>query len=906
MKKSVRLTLLIALVAVFIFNCQEEQSKSINKIERKNFGEVKRGAKKTPEQRALYHEARELHEFYRQVNPATGKVPISEKRQEFRQAEDSKFRSSNPMARRIQTNYINRGPTNFGGRTRSIVIDRTDLSGNTILAAAVSGGVFKTINGGSNWIKVSSNDAIHNATSLAQDPRAGFENIWYYGTGEGNGNSAALDGAFYLGQGIWKSIDGGNTWRQIPNTNSEFTAYDSAFDITYKLEVHPITGDLYAALGGQIKRFNGTSWTTEIENSSVFTNRHTDVVITSNGRVYAGFSGTNDAATRGVWTSPTGNGSWTRFNEPSFKPAGRLVLALAPSNQDKLYTIFDNGKNSDCEKVAIVGAELWMWDQSTSIFTNYSSKLPDEPGCSDGNDPFTSQKGYDLEISVKPDNENFIVIGGSNAYKIENITTQSMFTRIGGYKNADNYEIYNLGTKVEHHPDIHDLVFSITNPSVLFSGTDGGVHKTTDVTRSIVGWENLNNNYQTYQYYHVAIDPLPGSDIVIGGTQDNGTKAGGTLVGTPDLTTQFGIYGGDGVAVGISRDQPCLPVFLGSQFGDFMRVCDDYISIAPEGSTSNFVTYFHLDPDNNNALYYAGKNTLYKTIDASNVTTLTWTNMGTTSVFTHADNFEIFSTTRGTYNPNSSYLLMGGDQGHIYKLNDPQNAASLSLATDITPPTATTGFPSIVTGLAIHPTNKDIVLATYSNYGTNSIFLTTNATSAQPTWTLVERNLSAHSIRSAAIAEVKGETIYFVGTARGLYSTADPVNLDWIREAPELIGQALVSSLAYRPSDNHLLIGTHGNGMYEAVLEGTLTVDDKALSVAIKLYPNPVEDSFNIRMPLGNAGKGTYAIINNLGQIVLRGKLEEKPIHVSSLQSGTYFIKLYVDDKTAVKQFIKK
>ena len=44
-----------------------------------------------------------------------------------------------------------------------------------------------------------------------------------------------------------------------------------------------------------------------------------------------------------------------------------------------------------------------------------------------GNDPFAIQGGYDLVVSVKPDNENFVVIGGTNVYKIENIVTDATF-----------------------------------------------------------------------------------------------------------------------------------------------------------------------------------------------------------------------------------------------------------------------------------------------------------------------------------------------------------------------------------------------------------------------------------------------------------------------------------------------
>jgi hypothetical protein len=711
----------------------------------------------------------------------------------------------------------------------------------------------------------------------------------------------------------------------MPSTASSQTSYDSYFDFIFKLAVHPITGDLYAAVAGALLRYDG-SWHIEKENGSITPSKHTDVVIASDGRVYASFSGKCDSSIEGVWTKNPSTGIWSRINTtpgPDFTPennpsdnkengVGRVVLALAPSNENKLYILFDTGLVSDCD-APLIEAELWMWDQSITTFTDYSSKLPDETGCSEGNDPFAIQGGYDLVVSVKPDNENFVVIGGTNAYKIGNITTDSSFLRIGGYRTSTSYFPYGYDTDPgdEHHPDIHAMVFDFdpNRTSVLYTGTDGGVHKTTNVIAGVVSWTSLNNNYQTLQYYHVAIDPLAGEDRFIGGTQDNGTTAGGTDFGMPDTVTQTKIWLGDGVSVGISRDDACVPFFYGYQSGYIRRDCPTPgVEITPDGSESEFVTLFHLDQSNNNALYYAGKGVLYRTNDATNVTTLTWNNLGTPPGFGTTDLdewFQTFSTSWGTYNASTSYLLMGGDSGHIYRLDDPQNVASVSSAVNITPPTATLGFPSIVTGLAIHPTNDNMILATYSNYGTDSIFLTEDKGA---TWTLVERNLSSHSIRSAAIAEDNGETTFFVGTARGLYSSSNPATTDWVREAPNQIGFALVSDLKYRPDDHKLLIGTHGNGMYEATISSTLGVDDfNNISSLMKLYPNPVQNDLNVKLSQADATQISYTISNLSGQTISKGILDKEQIDVSQLTTGMYFLQLKSNDgRKGAKSFIKK
>ena len=194
------------------------------------------------------------------------------------------------------------------------------------------------------------------------------------------------------------------------------------------------------------------------------------------------------------------------------------------------------------------------------------------------------QGGYDLVVSVKPDNENFVLIGGTNVYRIEDITTDATFTRIGGYVSNTSYAPYSAGG-VEHHSDIHALEFDPFDANTLFSGTDGGVHKTLDITAANIAWASLNNNYITYQFYHVALDPTTGSNLVFGGTQDNGTTYGGTDSGLSDNTSMARLWGGDGVAVGIGTISSRLQLYFGSQNGNIHAYDDGYrADIKPTGS----------------------------------------------------------------------------------------------------------------------------------------------------------------------------------------------------------------------------------------------------------------------------------------------------------------------------------
>ncbi|MFT5779791.1 MAG: hypothetical protein ACI837_002750, partial [Crocinitomicaceae bacterium] len=358
-------------------------------------------------------------------------------------------------------------------------------------------------------------------------------------------------------------------------------------------------------------------------------------------------------------------------------------------------------------------------------------------------------------------------------------------------------------------------------------GSDGGVHQTIDLNAGTVGWINLNNDYETYQFYHIGQHPTTGNNGALGGAQDNGTMAGGTSFGFGDNTTQSRQFSGDGCASSISNADACQPFYMSTQNGNMVRDCPTFATITPTGSSSSFVTYFHLDQVGSNTIYYAGQNRIYRTNSATTVNTGSWTNLG---VLPGTDFAVKFATTHGAYSAVTSRLYIGGDEGHVFRLDDPRGVGSLASIVDITPPGATTGFPSVVAGVAVHPTNNDIVMVTYTNYGIPSIFLTTNATAGSPTWTLVEGNISAHSVRTVAITEVLGTIVYFVGTAKGLYSNQNPGVDNWVQEASTTIGFSLVTDLEYRHADLQLLIGTHGGGMYDA------TVNDLILPVELTSF----------------------------------------------------------------------
>ncbi|ARV06870.1 hypothetical protein BTO04_09325 [Polaribacter sp. SA4-10] len=910
----------LLLISSLIISCNSTSEKQETKSLK-----TQKKSKKTIQEKADATRERLLYDFNMQKNPVTGVIPKKEKEKEFENALIEKQRN---LAFKTATNvYVSRGPSNLGGRTRSLKVDLSDATGQTMLAGGVSSGVFRTTNGGDSWTKVSPFDEIHNVTTIAQDPRSGFQNIWYYGTGEYSGNSASIQES-YLGYGVWKSTDSGLTWQQITETASgSFESFDNFFDFIIDIEVHPITGELFVGTAGKIYRLTVSGAVVELEMES---NRigWTDLEITSTGRVFATIDG-SAAFDKGVWTSISGSGSWVKINPPlsDWDPSSRITLAVAPSNEDILYVLYNNGESNNSTN-RVPEADLWQLDFSSNTWTNYSSKLPDEPGAdSDGNDPFSIQGGYDLVISVKPDNSNFVVIGGTNVYKIADITQDAMFSRIGGYRGPGTYALYNEGG-VNHHPDIHGLEWGTVDMNVLYTGTDGGVHKTNDINSTFTIWQNLNNNYLTYQYYHVNMVNEAGNDFIIGGAQDNGTTTGGINSGNLNNSSMSDYFGGDGAAVAVAKmivgfSLDGYVVYASTQNGRILRGNKDQLTADirpvesydvadnPEYYPSQFVTYFHMDQDNPLTLYYASNHRILRTNNGETVDNDSWELVGG---LPFSERVTTFETSRGTYNASSSYLLIGGRGGNVYRLDDPQNVTDLSSIKKITPsvvPTSTVDANEgqYTSDIAVHPTNPDIVMVTYASYGSDikNIFITSNATSNTPTWKEVERNLSAHSVRAAAITVVNNKTIYFVGTARGLYQSDDPVTKDWSVEGGTIMGIPVISGLVYRSSDNILLVGTHGNGMFETNLNSSLSIDDNNISrISLAMYPNPVQLKLRFATNDFKINDTTkFSVYDIKGKEVINGKLKNKSIDVSSLSRGVYIVKLNHENIFISRKFVK-
>lgn len=316
----------VVILAVIIFSAEynpaDQKNTDNNSIEGPVFsrwdGESSRG--------------REEWQHKRLQNPSTGSIPESIRAKELAFAQ--KLPSNAGVSK--QLSWKSRGPHNVGGRSRAVCIDKNDRT--HILAGSVSGGVWSTKDGGQSWQKVTPPEQSYGVVSIAQDQRPGKSNIWYYTSGEGIGTSASGYNAFFLGNGVYKSTDNGNTWNLLSKTSSGTPhSFDSYWDVTWNLALDPSNkkDEIYvAALGNIYKSIDGgQSWNSTLGGTPF--SYFTDVAVTSKGVVYATLS--SEGSNAGIWRSTDGN-NWTNIT-PANWPAEyeRIVMDIAPSNENIVY-----------------------------------------------------------------------------------------------------------------------------------------------------------------------------------------------------------------------------------------------------------------------------------------------------------------------------------------------------------------------------------------------------------------------------------------------------------------------------------------------------------------------------------------------------------------------------------------
>ena len=378
------------------------------------------------------------------------------------------------------------GPAVMSGRISDMENHPTDPM--IIYAGSAGGGVWKSNDAGTTFYPIF-DDHAQSIGAVELDPNDP-DNTIYVGTGEPWPRNSVS-----IGDGLYKSNDGGNNWKKIGLENSERIA---------NIIVNPEnSNEIYVAVLGALwsdsnergvykSNDGGETW-----ENILFLNNSTgcaDLAMDpSNPKIlYASMwefrrtawsfnSGGDNSA---LYKSTDGGENWSKIHNgfPEGK-LGRLAIGVSKSNPNTLYTVIESEKNEDKGLYKSTdGGE--NWEQKNNDFG------------------ITVRPFYFSRIVVDPKDEDIVVKAG----------LYGSISKDGG----ETFE--NLGNM---HADIHDMVFDINNSDIMYVGTDGGVYRSWNkgVTMEIV--ENL----PLSQFYHISVDNEEPYNIY-GGLQDNGSWYG--------------------------------------------------------------------------------------------------------------------------------------------------------------------------------------------------------------------------------------------------------------------------------------------------------------------------------------------------------------------------------------------
>lgn len=431
----------------------------------------------------------------------------------------------------------NIGPAYMSGRIADIEVDQKNPS--TWYTAVGSGGIWKTINAGTTWTPIFDEQAVYSTGDVTIDP-SNSDIIWV-GTGENNGGRHIS-----FGDGIYKSLDGGKTWKNMGLKQSERIS-----DIV----IHPkdsdtvwasVQGPLWTSGGerGLYKTTDGgETWNLVLEPEDEWTGvtsllidpRNPDRLYAatwSRQRTVAAYVGTGPGS--GIHKSDDGGETWTELK--TGLPAGnmgKIGMAISPMNPDVVYaTIEIDNREGGFYRSANQGAS---W-----------TKLSDEVG--GGTGPHYYQEIF------------------ADQHQFDRVYIASNYSKVSD----DGGKTWTPINNTRKHVDDHAMAFHPTDPDFILIGSDGGIYMSHD---RMGNWRYIANLPLT-QFYKIAADDTEPFYLVYGGTQDNSTQGGPSRTNrTEGIKNKdwFLTLGGDGHQPAVEPGNPDI-MYSQWQQGNLTRV----------------------------------------------------------------------------------------------------------------------------------------------------------------------------------------------------------------------------------------------------------------------------------------------------------------------------------------------
>ncbi len=709
------------------------------------------------------------------------------------QGEEESDRERDPLAGAIGSlRFRLIGPAVISGRISDVAVHPTDRS--TWYVAVASGGLWKTTNAGTTFSPIFDSEGSYSIGVVVIDPNN--PNVIWVGSGESNSQRSVS-----YGDGVYKSIDGGRSWRNMGLPESEHVG---------KILIDPRNSDVvYVASHGPLFRGGGDrglykttdggeTWELVLDGGewggaadAVMDPRNPDLLIVATwqrARRQWGFIAGGPES--GLHRSTDGGKTWTRARRglPS-GDLGRIGLAISPADPDVVYAIVEAAENSGFFRSQNSGV---TWERMSGQVTssNYYQEIVA--------DPVNVDRVYVLDV------RNMVSDDGGRTFRA--VGEQN--------KHVDNHSIWIDPDDTDH----------------LIIGCDGGLYETFDGGQTYDWFQNL----PLGQFYRVEVDSTRPFYRVFGGTQDNSSVGGPSQTRTRNGARNsdwFLTQGGDGF---YSRVDPIDPniVYAESQNAGLTRfnlATGERVSIRPEVGPGEGALVWHWDapliisPHSPSRLYFAANRVfrsddrggswrtvspdLTKQIDRNRLKMMgrVW---GVDAVAKNRSTSIWGAVVSLAESPLREGLLFAGTDDGMIQISEDGGTSWRAIPT-------VRGVPDTTFITDIQPSWHDVntVYVTFDNHkaGDYKPYIA-KSTDLGRSWRLIQNDLPERGTVYTILEDYKDPNLLFAGTEFGIYLSYNGGE-KWTRLRGGL-PTIMVRDMVFQTQHDDLVIATFGRGFY--------------------------------------------------------------------------------------------
>lgn len=702
------------------------------------------------------------------------------------------------------------GPANMGGRSTDV----EGVPGNPSIVYLGTGGsgLWKSTNGGTTWTPLWEKHSTYSVGDLALDPR-NPEVVWA-GSGEAN-----MRNSVSFGDGVYKSTDGGKTWKHLGLKETEHIA---------RVLVSPADSNTawVCALGRQagsnpergvfMTTDGGATWTKTLFLDDQHGCADLDVNPANPNVLYAAmwrfqrwpWNHTSGSEKSGVFKSVDGGRTWKKLTEGLPKLVGRAGVKVAPSEPEVVYIAVES-KEGTLYRSADAGEK---WQEMTR------------------NREVVSRGFYYADLRIDPKDANRVYAIATSL--MVSIDAGKTWRTISG----------------RTHSDYHGLWIDPLDPNRIWQANDGGMAVSYDRGES---WETV-NNIPLGQYYQIHADNRVPFYHVTGGLQDNGTWTGPSRVreNSGIQNSHFSIVSfGDGFYAYSHPDDPDL--FITESQGGALVLSDyrsgEQQSVAPQarrGFVNELKYRFNWNspiigsPHSKNTVY-VGSNHLFQTRDfgkswepiSPDLTTNNpeklkpaggpvWYDNSTAE--NHCTIISIGESPR-----RAGLVWVGTDDGNIQVTRDGGKTwTNVARAVQGVPEGSPVSHvePSRTSDEAAYAAFDRHLLDDYAPH----IFKTTDG---GKTWTRLVNGLPEKAYVHIVREDPKNPNLLYAGTELGLFVSFNG-GASWQSMAFKNLPPVAVHDILVHPRENDLILGTHGRSI--VILDDIAPLQQMTAEVAAK------------------------------------------------------------------------